>query len=233
MKNQAELGAAAATVSPAEYPLGSPESRAAARAMVERRTAMSPEDEECLFLYGKGPSIHYRIAGHEAFYASEAYRRGGEVRDRLYGPIIPTHLDPHAKRSTGASLYFELVHGREPVAGDVFRRSGLEARYSPERARAAIEKFGKLWTKWIPGTVFPFKWEDGKPWHLAHEPDRRCDEWVPGSVGGEVDSAWRWVAGCALWPEGEGRPNGRPEITATAVRFLGIVGGKHRCEVCE
>jgi hypothetical protein len=51
--------------------------------------------------------------------------RGEAVRNRLYGPIIPAHLDEHIKRYTRASGEFELAFGREPKAGDTLRAEVL------------------------------------------------------------------------------------------------------------
>lgn len=44
----------AAEINPADYPLRSPESRAAARALVSQRTALSPADSDAMTLYRAG-----------------------------------------------------------------------------------------------------------------------------------------------------------------------------------
>ena len=63
---------------------------------------------------------------------TEVYRRGKEVRDALYGPIVPAHLDEHLKRYTRASGEFELAFGRERGIGDVLRYETVVLMHRPE-----------------------------------------------------------------------------------------------------
>ncbi len=66
--------------------------------------------------------------------ATAAYKRGRELRNVLYGPIIPAHLDEHIKRYTRASGEFELVFGREPKAGDMLRYEEVLVMHSIRKA---------------------------------------------------------------------------------------------------
>jgi hypothetical protein len=59
------------------------------------------------------------------------YARGQALRDRLYGPIIPCHLDAHHKRRTRASGEFELAFGREPRQGDMLHCRHVAMMHSP------------------------------------------------------------------------------------------------------
>ena len=95
---------------PGDFPLGSPESRAAARARVQRQTVLSPYDNDCLML--ALCTIH--LSGHAKpdyswMERTEVYKRGWEIRDRLYGPIIPSHLDPEYPCQTSASFGARLT----------------------------------------------------------------------------------------------------------------------------
>lgn len=96
-RNCQSLRATLSGPGPGDFPLGSAESRAAARAILQR--PMSLYDEDCLriyrgMIYVCGPA--YLSSNHIAH--TDTYKHGQEIRDRLYGPIIPAHLDPKHQR---------------------------------------------------------------------------------------------------------------------------------------
>ncbi len=72
---------------------------------------LSPFDEDALAIYS---AMSYLDATMEPSYRdvepTAAYARGQELRDALYGPIVPAYLDEHLKRYTRASGEFEFYH---------------------------------------------------------------------------------------------------------------------------
>ena len=95
-----------------------------------------------------------------------AYKRGEELRDAIYGPVIPFHQNPHAQRSNMASIYFEQLHGREPVTGDVLCQSDWETYQLLELS--SLAHFIEAWRRQIPDMVCPLKIEEGRRVYL-HE----------------------------------------------------------------
>lgn len=73
----------AAEISPADYPLGSPESRAAARALGSERTALSPTDGDALTLYVARNWLSPQEG--RPLEATAVYQRGKELQLRLFG----------------------------------------------------------------------------------------------------------------------------------------------------
>ena len=163
-------GATDSCPQPGDFPLGSPESRAAARARVQRRTTLSPYDEDCLVLC----LFSSQLSGHadpdsRCVTNTEFYKRGWEIRDGLYGPIIPSHLDPEYPRRTFASIDFEAIHGRVPQPGDILRYEDLADLYSEEMLKTQVGMIQGAWARRLPDTPCPFKYEDGKM--LIHQDD--------------------------------------------------------------
>jgi len=155
---------------PGDFPLGSPESRAAARTRLQRRTVLSRYDRDCLTL--TLCSIH--LCGHadpdsRCVTNTEFYKRGWEIRDELYGPIIPSHLDPEYPRRASASIQFEQVYGHIPEPGEIFYYDDLTELYSPETIKAEVGWIQDAWTRRLPDNPCPFKYEDGKM--LIHQDD--------------------------------------------------------------
>lgn len=156
-------GATDSNLKPGDFPLGSSESRAAARAMLQRRTALSPYDEDCLILY----SYASHLCGHadpdcKWLENTQVYIRGREISDELYGPPIPSHLDPEYPRRTFPSIYFQALHDRLPQPGDTLGYEELADFYSPEKVKAEVEEIQGSWARRLAETPCPFRYEDGK-----------------------------------------------------------------------
>jgi hypothetical protein len=90
------------------------------------------------------------------------YKRGWEIRDELYGPIIPSHLDPEYPRRTTASIHFEGLHSRLPEPGDVLRYEDFANFYSEELIKFQVEQIQGAWARRLPEYPCPFKYENGK-----------------------------------------------------------------------
>jgi hypothetical protein len=228
MKTKDRTNIQAATVSgvrAGDFPLGSPESRAAARAMLSRFQKLSQYDADCLRVYQvtgwltAGMNPNYHDVEHTAF-----YKRGSELHDMLYGPVIPYHLNAKAQRANRASIAFESIHGREPVVGDILRYEEVERANSPELYESVVKDFEKAWKRRLPDLRFPFRCEDGKLY-------RRCRghgvtaTWEEDQ---EIQARWRWYGieaeAVGMWSVP--RPPDPPGVRA--VVFIESPDLKHR-----
>ncbi len=152
------------------------------------------------------------------------YNRGSDVRDALYGPIIPSHLDPEYKRRTFASIKFEGIHGRVPQPGDILRYEEVAETYRGERIKAEVERVQGAWARRLPETPCPFRYEEGKM--LIHQDN---GTWK-ANWGDDVPTEW-----CCIEDEAFGRDHGCyltkviPELpTIEAVVFIESKDGKRR-----
>jgi hypothetical protein len=153
--------------SPADFPLGSPQSRAAARALLQAKAPRMSQsvqfDEDAYEIYRV--VCEYFDATMDPNYhevePTEVYTRGKEVHDRRHGPIIPFHLDEHAKRSTSASWEFESAFCREPEAGDLLCCYHVGIMHDPELSSARLGRFFEAWRRQLPHMICPLKFEDG------------------------------------------------------------------------
>jgi len=113
-------------LSPADYSLGSPESRAIARAWADAKNPRNSEDrqrdDDALLLYSMAFELHGRThPDWSTFSATSIAATGKELRDNICGPIVPLHEDPTYSRRTDASGEFQHCFDREPRAGDLLR----------------------------------------------------------------------------------------------------------------
>jgi hypothetical protein len=205
------------------YPVGSMESRAAARAMVKQRMELSQDDEDALLIYGTACMLSgLATPGSRDIEGTEVYKRGDALSVIRNGPIVHSHLDAHLQRSTSASIAFERVHHREPVPGDKLSREDYE--------HAAL--FGDVymvkivteaWARQLPHLQFPIKYDDEQ---------RR---WIFTSKGWQLDGihdprrTWRSIEDGVL----SGTESPHPSYGAISsprveeIVFVQPVGGKH------
>src|ERR1022692_1594869 len=155
----------ATNLNPADYPLGSPESRATARAMlaqINRPTEAQKEELDCRWLY-VGRSYLRDAEQVRLLENTQAYARGEAISRARSVPVVPSHLDPVSRRSTMASRAFERIHGREPTAGDVFRFAHVNEWLSrhPKGLDIGHAIFIEAWQRQIPELPCPLKQENG------------------------------------------------------------------------
>jgi hypothetical protein len=154
--------------SPADFPLGSIQSRAAARALLQTkapRLSQSVQFDEDAYLIYRAVCEYFDATMDPTYHEvepTEVYTRGKELRDSRHGPIIPFHLDEHAKRSTFASWEFELAFGREPTAGDMLRCYHVGIVHNPELSSAWLGRFFEAWRRQLPDMICPLKFEDSR-----------------------------------------------------------------------
>lgn len=87
-----------ATISPADFPLASPESRAAARSIVtqpNRLPELNEDKADCMTLYGGTCYLNApRSPDYMDLGAMAAYARGRELYKQRHDPVVPSYLDP-------------------------------------------------------------------------------------------------------------------------------------------
>ena len=155
---------------PGDFPLGSRASRAAARAVLERRKPVISYDKDCCTFYDS--TVH--LNGHARpdyswMERTPYYQRGQEVRDRERGPVIPDYLDPEWPRRTFASIFFEHLIGGFPEPGDILRFADLAAIFSPQKISAEVATIQGAWARRLPDELCPFGYQDGRM--LIHQDD--------------------------------------------------------------
>src|SRR6266446_1920884 len=148
---------------PGDFPIGSMESRAAARAVVEHaklhKDELSQEDADALTLYNGVALLTSPMSpSYPELEATAAYKRGKEVYERLHGPVTPGFPEP----SIGlAALLFKHRFGREPVPDDVLRYQDVLLRDLVD-----YDRFIAAWHRQIPELPCPLKVEDSHIfWH--------------------------------------------------------------------
>ena len=154
---------------------------------------------------------------------SGIYARGKELHNRIYGPIIPAHLDQRLKRYTRASGEFELAFGREPKAGDVLCYQHLEMTHSLENLSSHFGELMAAWQRQLPHLTCPLKFENGGLFRRLRT--ERRDEPANWEEDVTVQPEIRWLR----IPEVISNTDIDAMLTIPAVVFLGVIGDKHGC----
>ena len=158
------------------------------RKLASRPSHSTQFDEDALAIYNAMPYINGGMApSYDEVEPTAIYRRGHELRNKLYGPIIPAALDRHIKRYTRESGEFELAFGREPKAGDMLRYQHLALMHSAENHSRLFGRIIEAWKRQLPQLTCPLKFEDGRLFRRL-VPERR----------GEVS---RWEEDIRIQPE--------------------------------
>jgi hypothetical protein len=206
---------------PGDFPVGSMESRAAARAVVEHaklhKDELSQEDEDALTLYNGACLLTSPMSpSYPELEATAAYRQGKEVYERLHGPVIPGLPPP----SIGfAALFFQHIFGREPVPGDVLSYQDV---FCCDLLRYTL--FITAWHHQIPELLCPLKVENDHLFYHQNPKYNDGQEW-----GGPDERALGdW---CCVVSEATGVVYVRAKDVPTipAVIFLGLIDGEHKC----
>jgi len=135
--------------SPADFPVGSPESRAIARMMVsqmERPPELTRAELDCLFLYrGTMFLTASTTPGYRELESTAAYALGREVSARRRRPAADQPSNASSTGHTWASLAFRFLNGRDPQLGDVLRFEDV-ARIAAAKY-ALVTWFIDAWTR--------------------------------------------------------------------------------------
>ena len=88
------MGATGSSIRPGDFPLGSAESRAAARAKLQQVQKMTPYDRDCLSIYNMMYAVTYAHSPNSSdIKDTDVYKRGHELSAAL-DPVVPMYLDP-------------------------------------------------------------------------------------------------------------------------------------------
>jgi hypothetical protein len=209
-------------INPASFPLGTLESRATIRALLLHRSALSDDDLDALVLYAGAVYLNAKMTpNYRELEATAAYQRGAELYRQRRGPTLLAHLDPHLERSSPASLEFERANGREPKAGDVLSYDDV----ARDRSTEFFAAFINAWNRRLPGLVCPLKLENGELYFRTLG-DGSCEVWQENTDAGP-HARWRHVE----WDATDNEPRAVEDVpTVAAVKFLGVVNGKHHCK---
>lgn len=181
-------------------------------------------DDDALAIYNCTAYLDARMEPtyHEVE-PTEIYARGTALRDKLYGPIIPCHLDDHHKRYTRASGEFELAFGREPKAGDMLRCEHVAAMHSPENYAIHFRKMFEAWQRQLPELTCPLRFE-GERLSRRLKPEGRGEEpqW-------KKYAEFHWVKRWFAIPEVLANSDIEARKPVRGLMFLEAVGGSHQC----
>jgi hypothetical protein len=234
--NNVNTRSAIASSNVADFPIGSPQSRAAARALLIRKNALSQEDEDSLTLCY---ATSYLGAGMYPCYsdleATTIYRRGMELHELRYKKINLSHYNAHLDRSTRASIEFEYAFGREPNQDDILSFEQVQVT----RGFGALQVvFGQLidaWHRQIPDLMCPYKFDGDRLFrHLRKGACRPCHGGaaIDGGWHEAIDEGpeWNWRQVEQDLAKNSWPPPKLEEIPRIpAIVFLGIVDGAHQC----
>ncbi len=227
--------ASIASVNLTDFPLGSPQSRAAARALLTRKNTLCQDDEDALVLCYATVHLPSSIEPCYAdLEATAAYRRGMELHKSRHGEIVPADFSKHIERSTRTSLEFEYVFGREPKNGDVLTFEHVQVVRGTDALKKIFGPLIEAWQRQIPDLICPYKFEGDRLFrHLRKGACRSCNG-IAATEGGwheAIDEGPEWN-----WREVEKElkgwkcPQRLEDIpTIPAIMFLGVVDGKHAC----
>ena len=149
------------------------------------------------------------------------------MRDGIFGPVIPAHLDEHLKRYTRASGEFELAFGLEPKAGDMLRYEHVALMHSPEIYTSHFARAVEAWGRQLPHLTCPLKFEGGQLFRRLR-PERRSEEakWEEDT---RIQPEDRWLSIPEVIANTDFDPDSGGLLTVPAIVFLGVVGTKHQC----
>ncbi len=218
------MGATASTPRPTDFPLGSPESRAAARAMLTSNSAMTPYDEDCYWVYEAVCHINVMVSpSWNDIVPTDAYQRGQEIDELRNGPVIPAHLDTKFNRQTSASIFFTGIHHKDPVPGDILRYEDVARILAPERLAQVLRTMQEAWKRRLPEFPFPFK-VDGRTFYKRTSDGKGKITWVKDERWNLYD-IWGGVEADALGRQQFDPP--RPPAIRSVV-FVESKDGKYR-----
>src|SRR5271157_1255780 len=196
------------------------------RKLASRPNHFTQFGEDALAIYNAMPYLDAHMTpSYDEVEPTAIYRRGQELRNKLYGPIIPAALDQHIKRYTRESGEFELAFGREPKAGDMLRYQHQALMHSAENYSRQFGRIMEAWERQLPHVTCPLKFEDGRLFRRLL-PERRGEEsrWEE-DVRIQPEERWLTIDEVIVNTHIEAET----AITIPALVFLGVVGVKHQC----
>lgn len=159
--NEIRFAQVATGLSPADFPLGSLESRAIARAVLEHAERMAPQipqvDQDALSLYHGVVLLNATMdPSYAELERTAAYARGAELSEASDA----ADADFVSGSSTPATLAFHLGFGRNPDRGDLLRFRDVELIHSPAWYVRNVRDFSAAWNRQITTLPCPLRVDD-------------------------------------------------------------------------
>ena len=220
---------------PGDYPLGSLESRAAARAIL-KDSEPSQYDKDARILTSGCWLRSDMKPSYQDLEPTAIYKRGWELRHQDKASGKTTAIDTYDLSSTAskAGHAFFFAYGRGPAKGDVLRYDDVRLIYGPELNLLHLEEFISAWERQLTMTC-PLKIEDGRvfrrigallrvdPPTWEEEKPRRDYEYWWGLV--EREAGKEGIQGVVFEDEGACRPATEEELDGPPVKSdKGIIG---------
>jgi hypothetical protein len=195
------------------------------RELASRPRVFTQLDEDAIAIYSSMSYLDATVCpSYDQVEPTPIYARGSDLRDALYGPIIPVHQDEHIKRHTRASGEFELAFGREPKAGDILRYRHLQLTHSFENYSRVFGRIIEAWQRQLPQLICPLRYEKERLFRRL-TPERHGVEskWQEDTT---IDPLKRWFEIPGIAANSELKAN----LILPAIVFKGVVGDKHQCK---
>jgi hypothetical protein len=159
--NEIRFAQVATGLSPSDFPLGSLESRAIARRVLEHAERMAPQmpqaDQDALILYRGVVLLNATMdPSYAELERTAAYVRGEELSTES---AIPSNYF-ESVNSTPATLAFHLGFGRTPERGDLLRFRDVELIHSPGWYVKNVRDFSEAWTRQLTTLPCPLRVDD-------------------------------------------------------------------------
>ena len=194
------------------------------RQVASRRGPLTQFDEDALAIYNSMSYLDATMCPtYDDVEPTETYKRGKELRNTLYGPIVPAHLDEHIKRYTRASGEFELAFGREPKAGDMLRYKDVSLMHSTANYAHQFGRMIGAWQRQFPQLTCPLRFEDGRLFRRLTPERRGAESKWEEDIGIQPDVRWLEI------PEVNASTDFETMVTISALVFLGVADVKHQC----
>jgi hypothetical protein len=185
---------------------------------------LSPFDEDALSIYRAMAYLDATLSPtYHDVEPTPAYLRGQELRNALYGPIIPAHHNDHLKRYTRASGEFELAFGREPKAGDMLCYEHVAQMHSSENYSRQFGRVIEAWQRQLPHLTCPLKFEDGRLFRRLCPRSRDAIPTWEEDVRIQPEERWLSIGQVLL------NSNFETMLIVSAIVFQGVVDVKHQC----
>ena len=154
------------------------------------------------------------------------YKRGQELSELRFGPCDREQVNAHSDHSCFASLQFELIHHREPIADDVLtflEVKGLTAVY-----KAHFNRVADAWARQFPGIPLLSRFENGR--HLRLRLEGKEKVWEEDTLF-DPQRIWHWIERELSFPDADEAEAPREDMMPAipAVIFLGVQDGQRRC----
>lgn len=140
-------------ITPADFELGSPESKAAARVMLLRMASrLTTDDRDALEIVRM--SSHLSPARFHQVKDSAQWQRGLELEAR---DLLADAVTALVAFTRPAEHEFQLAHGRSPEKYDTLRYGDLQ----PLVTATTVATWMTAWSRQFPEVTFPFSFTDG------------------------------------------------------------------------